>query len=151
MEDDSSSAADETVCTLAEACSAAAATVVAWRLVSSEIADIEVAVDCISVAAEATALTTPLTEDSKLSASVFMAFFFSISACFFCSSASSARRSTLMALSLNTCTALAISPISSLFSVAGIATDLSPPAKRAMASVIAFTGPVMPEAISQTA
>ena len=55
-------------------------------------------------------------------------------------SASSASRSRSIAWSLKTCTAPAISPISSLRPMAGTATSLSPAASRRMAAVIALIG-----------
>ena len=54
----SSSDAAATVCTLVEASSVAAATAVAWLLVSSAVAVIDDAVACNSVEAEATDLST---------------------------------------------------------------------------------------------
>src|SRR3546814_9913526 len=52
IEEESSSAALETVCTFVEACSEAAATAIAWRDVCSAVAVMEVAVGCNSVRSE---------------------------------------------------------------------------------------------------
>jgi len=117
----SSSAALATVCTLVEACSDAAATAVDWREVSSAVAVMLWAVACISVADEATVRSTMETSASKSWVSFSMARA-RASRCF-CASASRAASSfALIMFSLNTSTALAMTPISSRRSVAGTST-----------------------------
>ena len=66
IEADNSSLALATVWTLAEACSVAAATAVACRLVSSAVADMLSAVPRISVEAEASVLSACCTVLSKV-------------------------------------------------------------------------------------
>ena len=131
-----SSAAAATVETLAEVCSAAVAEAVAWRDVSSAIAAMLWAVLSSSVAAEATVRRMSPTPPSKLPISCSTAAartsFAARSV-----SATCCSRSRSIALSLNTWTALAMSPNSSERSRAGMATPLSPWASPTIAAVIA--------------
>ena len=72
IDEDSSSAAAATVCTLPDACSEAAATMPACRLVSPAVADIEAAVACISCVALPSCARTSATalSKSRVSASI---------------------------------------------------------------------------------
>ncbi len=139
IEDDSSSAADATVCTLVDACSAAAATAVDWRDVDSAVLVMEAAVDCISFVADVTVCSTRDTSvsNSRVNRSISLVR----ASRAVCASASRAAAAlALIILSLKTSTALAMAPTSSRRSVAGISTLESPPASFPITSVIVMIG-----------
>ena len=118
----SSSVAAATVCTLAEASSVAAATAVAWLLVSLAVAVIDDAVACNSVEADAIAFST----DEMLVSKPWVSSLTGVARATrsLISSASFAASSlALIMFSLNTTTAQAIRPISSRLPVAGISTE----------------------------
>ena len=139
IEELSSSAEAATVCTLALASSAAAATLAAWPLVCPAVADIARAVASISVAADASSPTRLATLASKprTSASSRAA---RCSLAARSASCSAASWSALIMLSLNTCTAPAMAPISSLRPRPTISAVMSRSASRRIAPVIAVIG-----------
>ena len=114
-----------TVCTLVEVCSEAAATTPAWRLVADAVDDI----DCAVVSMVADAVDSPPTSSVTLaskarvrSSSTWARRILTS----FSASCSAERRSASILLCLNTPTAAAIAPISSLRSAPGIAPETSP-------------------------
>ena len=142
IEDESSSAADATVCTLADACSAAATTVTVWRLVSSAVADMERAVTSMPEAALASACASKSAFASKLldrasrrssRASLAMR----------ATSCAALRSRASIILSLKTCSARASVPISSRRHAEVTLTSRSPLASVSMDRDIAPSGRVM--------
>ncbi len=116
IEEVSSSAALATVSTLLLACSVAAATEVACAVVSCAIPVSAEAVWCIWVAALATDWAMPLMLACIASASAFIAAVFSAAAWAAWASCAAVIASSLSAFSLNTCTAWAMPPTSSVCS-----------------------------------
>ena len=118
----SSSDAAATVCTFVEASSVAAATAVAWLLVSSAVAVIDDAVACNSVEADATDFSTDDMSLSNASVSSFTRAARAIRSLIASASLAASSLAWIM-FSLKIRTALAICPISSCLSVAGISTE----------------------------
>ncbi len=149
IEPESSSVAEATVWTFDDASSAAVATVTDCELVSRAI-DANCSAEASSwVAAAVTCSITLPTLCSKVSASWLRAARRSASARRFCSACSCSRWRTRIALSLNTCTAAAIAPISSFWPRAGTSVSSWPSASRSIAPVMPETGRVMPREITQ--
>ena len=118
----SSSDAAATVCTFVEASSVAAATAVAWLLVSSAVAVIDDAVACSSVEADATDLSTvDMSASNAWVSSLTRAA--RATRALMASASLSASSFALIMFSLKISTARAIRPISSFLSVAGTSTE----------------------------
>jgi hypothetical protein len=138
-EDVNSSVALATICTLAEVCSEAAATTPACRLVADAVEDIDWAVSSITEDADDSPPTSSetLVSNARVSSSSARArrILTSLSASF-----STARRSALIMLSLKTCTAAAIAPISSSRSLPEMLSETSPLARRDIVAVRSTIG-----------
>ncbi len=150
MEVASSSEAEATVSTLADACSEAAATVVALSALSSAVADRDAAVVSSSDEAAATVFRIRLTSASKwaIVCSMAMARRSRASRSAACSASRRARSSPF---SLKTRTASAMDPISSRRPTKGMGASSSPFARRRIAPSMLESGRLTPNRMVHSA
>ena len=150
MDDDSSSAAAATVWTLDVACSDAAEMAAMRSPAFPEFSACSDALLCISAAVVDAVSSRTETERSNPCASALIVCM-RVSRAADWATCSLASCSTRTALALNTSTALAMAPISSVLARAGISADRSPPAMASMAAVMATIGRLIPRPMTSAA